>query len=172
VKKPRGDAKLKTLPDALQEALWQFLRQTTAEKAAAWLMAEHGVKTSTGALSEFFAWYPRTGWLKQSAAFASDLEATIKKLPELRISAEQASQVAQVSFEIQAAQNRDPELYGMLGRAALEKRRLELDQAKFAESKKKDWEKGLDALQDEIKGNAEAMKHFEALTAVLKKANS
>lgn len=170
MKKPRGDAKLKTLPDALQEELHQVLRRTTTEKAAAWLLEKHEVKTSAASLSEFFSWYPRTGWLKQSASFAANLEATIKKLPQLRISAEQASQVAQVSFEIQAAQNRDPELFAMLSKGELERARLRLDREKFEESRKSDWEKGLDALQAEIKGNAEALKHFEALTAALKKA--
>lgn len=119
MKKPRGDAKLKTLPDALQEKLFQTLRHTTAEKSAAWLLAEHGVETSTGSLSEFFAWYPRTGWLKQSASFASDLQATIKQLPKLKINAEQASAVAQVAFELQAAKNQDPELFLALQKGKL-----------------------------------------------------
>lgn len=130
MKKPRGDAKLKTLPDALQETLWQLLRRTTAEKAAAWLAKTHEVQTSAGALSEFFSWYPRAGWLKQSAAFATNLEATLRKLPELKITAEQASQVAQASFEIQAAQNRDPELF-----LALQKGKLEV--VKVAQSERK-----------------------------------
>ena len=137
MKKPRGDAKLKTLPDALQEELWQFLRRTTAEKAAAWLEKTHGVATSAGALSEFFSWYPRTGWLKQSANFASNLEATIRKLPELRISAEQASEIAQVSFEIQAAQNRDSELFLALQKGKLEARKTDQNERRVALQEKK-----------------------------------
>lgn len=111
MKKPRGDAKLKTLPDALQEELFQLLRRTTADKSALWLLEKHGVKTSAGALSEFFSWYPRSGWLKQSASFADSLQAQIKNLPALKVTADQAAQVAQVAFELQAAQDRDPKLF-------------------------------------------------------------
>lgn len=130
MKKPRGDAKLKTLPDALQEELFQRLRRTSAVKVIAWLQEKHAVKTSAGSLSDFFSWYPRSGWLKQSAAFATDLEATIKKLPELQITAEKAAQVAQVAFEIQAAQNRDPELFLALRKNAHDSATLRLNERK------------------------------------------
>jgi len=160
MKKPRGDAKLKTLPDALQEELFQQLRRTTAEKAAAWLREKYAVSTSTGALSEFFSWYPRSCTLRMAARTSDQLEATLRKMPELKITAKDAARVAQVNFEIQAAQDRDPVLYASLRKGELDLRRQNLEEAKFEESKKADWEKGLDALQGEIKGNAEALKHF------------
>jgi hypothetical protein len=68
-----------------------------------------------------------------------------------------------------AAQNHDVELYAMLGKASLEKERLRLEREKFEESKRKDWEKGLDALFDEIKGNPAALEHYEAMKAALAK---
>jgi hypothetical protein len=170
MKKPRGDAKLKTLlPAGAQEELYQVLLRRTQAKAIAWLKEEHGVSTSAGALTHFFDWY-REGLTRRMAADASSqLESTLKKLPELKLTADQASLVAQVNFELMAAQNHDVELYAMLGKASLEKQRLLLEREKFEESKKKDWEKGLAALQEEIKGNPVALEHFEAMKAALAK---
>lgn len=172
MKKPRGDAKLKTLPDALQEKLWQVLRRTTNEKAIAWLKEEHGVDTSPSALSEFFSWYPRQATLRTAASTSDELASTLRKLPELKVTAEQAARIAQVNFEIQAARDRDPALFAALRKGELEAERLRLEREKFEHSKKEDWEKGLDALAEEIKGNEEAEKLFAALQAVLRKARS
>lgn len=130
MKKPRGDAKLKTLPDALQEALFQVLRSTTAEKAAAWLLKDHGVKTSAGALSEFFSWYPLSRRLEQAASFADQLRDQLLKLPDLNLDAAKLSQVAQVAFEARAVQEQDSELY-----VALKKRRQKDAELALSESK-------------------------------------
>lgn len=170
MKKPRGDAKLKTLPDALQERLWQVLRRTSIAKAQDWLKQEHAVASSPGALSEFFSWYPRQATLRVAASTSDELAATLKKMPELRLSADQAKQVAQVNFEIQAARNRDPELFAALRKGELEAKRLQLEREKFEHAKKTDEEKGLDALAAFIKGNAEAQKLYDELRAVIKKA--
>lgn len=170
MKKTRNDAKLKTLPDALQEELWQRLRRTSYAKAIAWLQEQHGIKSSERALSEFYSWYPRSCTLRIAANTSDQLAATLAKMPELKLTADNARRVAQVNFEIQAAQDRDPVLFASLRKGELEQSRLELEREKFEESKKADWEKGLDALQAEIKGNPEALKHFEAMKAALKKA--
>lgn len=170
MKKPRGDAKLKTLPDALQAELFQLLRSTTNEKAAAWLEKVHGVTTSAGALSEFFSWYPRQGWLKQSASFADSLSATIAKLPQLKISAAAAQEVAQVAFELQAAQDRDPKLFAMLYKGKVTKATLELERERFEWAKKEDWEKGIDALLVEAKDIPAARKLIEQAHDLIKKA--
>lgn len=172
MKKPRGDAKLKTLPDALQESLWQQLRRTSLAKAQTWLLEKHAVKSSAGALSEFFSWFPRQATLRSAAATSDELAATLRKMPELQLSAAQAKQVAQVNFEIQAARDRDPALFAALRKGLLEERRQALEEAKFEHAKKEEWEKGLDALLDEIKGNADAEKHFAALQTALKKARN
>lgn len=130
MKKPRGEAILKNLPDALQERLWQFARRNTGAKTCAWLMENHGVKVSEATLSVWFSWYPRSLTLRMAASSASELEATLRKLPELKISAEQATQVAAVSFELQAAQDRDADLFMALQKGKLERARLALDERK------------------------------------------
>lgn len=172
MKKPRGDAKLKTLPDALQEDLWQQLRRTHQVKAQAWLLEKHGVKTSTGALSDFYSWYPRQATLRSAAATSDELEATLRKMPELEITADKARKVAQVNFEIQAARDRDPALFSALRKGSLDERRQVLEEAKFEHAKKEDWEHGLDALFEEVKDCPPALKLFEAMKAEIKKARS
>ena len=105
--KPRGDSKLATLPPLAQEALFQYLRGHTQEATLAWLLEKHAVRSSPSALSGFWVWYQRQGWLKQSADFADQLKASIEKLPALAGRAQEVSQIAQAAFEIQAAQDRD-----------------------------------------------------------------
>ena len=129
-KKPRGEAVLKNLPDALQEELWQVTRRTTLAKACAWLQEKHEISVSESTLSVFFSWYPRSLTLRMAAKSSTELEATLKKLPELKISADQAREVAQVSFELQAAQNRDAELFLALGKARHDSEKLKLDERK------------------------------------------
>lgn len=169
VKKPRGDATLKKLPDALQEELWQHLRKNTQEKTLSWLDTTHGVCTSARALTEFYSWYPRSLTLRMAAATSDQLEHTLKKMPELKVTAEQARAVAMINFEIQAAQDRDPALFTALRKGELETQRLQLEREKHEWSKKTDAEKALDALFAEIKANPEALRHFEAMKAALAK---
>ncbi|MBA4136757.1 MAG: hypothetical protein C0518_05520 [Opitutus sp.] len=170
--KVRSDSKLKTLPDALQEAFFQKLRSTSVAKALAWLAEKHDVQSSPAAASEFFSWYPRSCTLRMAASTSTQLEQTLRKMPELKVTAEQAAKVAQINFEIQAAQDRDPALFTALRRGELESQRLQLEREKFEHTKKTDAEKGLEALHAEIKGNAEALKHFEAMKAALRKGGN
>jgi hypothetical protein len=170
-KKPRGEAILKNLPDALQEQVWQHARRTTLEKACAWLLATHEIKVSPATLSIFFAWYPRSRTLRMAARSSEELETALKNLPELQITAAQASAIAQVNFEMQAAQDRDPALFAALRKGEIERERMTLEREKFEHAKKEDWAKGLDALHAEIKGNSQALHHFEAMKAALAKGS-
>jgi hypothetical protein len=172
MRKPRGEAVLKNLPAPLQETVWQLGMRMTLAEGCAWLEKEHSISVSEGTLSVFLRWYPDTMTSRLAAATSSQLEATLRKLPELKITAAQARNVAQVNFELMAAQNRDPALFAMLGKASLENERLCLEREKFEESKKTDAEKGLDALLAEIKANPEALKHFEAMKAALAKGSA
>lgn len=167
--KPRGDSKLKNLPDALQEALFQFLRRNTQEKTLAWLRDTHGVSSSPSALSGFFDWYPRQGWLKQSATIADQLTREVAKLPQLREDAKTVGAIAQVSFELLAAQNRDSKFFLELTRERREERRLQLEREKHEWAKKSDVEKALDAMQAEVAGDAVALELFQQLQARLLK---
>jgi hypothetical protein len=167
--KPRGDSVLKNLPDALQEQLFQFLRRNTQEKTLAWLRDTHGVGSNASALSGFFDWYPRQGWLKQSASIAEQLKGEVAKLPQLRADAKTVGDIAQVSFELLAAQNRDSKFFLELTRERREEKRLALEREKHEWAKKSDIEKALDAMQAEVSGDALALDLFQKLRARLLK---
>jgi len=169
-KKQRGDAVLKTMGDGLQEQFYQQLRATSQKKALAWLLEVHGIQSSPSAATLFWEWYPRQWVLRRAVRTSDNLESTLKKMPELKVTADQARSVAQVSFEIQAAEDRDPVLFASLRKGELEKERLRLEREKFEHAKKEDWEKGLDALYDAVKDCPPALDHFEAMKSALKEA--
>jgi hypothetical protein len=164
--KARGDAVLKTQPDALQEAIWQYLRKNTQAKTLEWLQEKHGIALKSGStLTEFFDWYPRSCMLRTAASVSNQLEATLKKMPEMQEAAKNASKVAQVNFEIMAAQDRDPALFAALRKGELENERLRLEREKFEWTKKTDIERGLDAIFAEIGDDEEAKRLYEAFAA-------
>lgn len=116
--KPRGDSKLKTLPPAVQAELFAQCQQAGGyAAAAAWLLAEHAVKTSATALSHFFGWYPFS--LARTASYAQQFEAEIAKLPDMAGKAAQLSQIGQVGFEMLAMQSNDLEGYATLKKLRL-----------------------------------------------------
>ncbi len=55
-RKPRSDAKLKTLPEERQAVIAALLATKSLEEVRAELFKD-GLRTSVGALSEFFTWY-------------------------------------------------------------------------------------------------------------------
>lgn len=163
--KARGDSVLKTLPDALQEELFQFLRRNTQANTLKWLKTAHDVETSAAALSEFFSWYPRSRYLLQAARASDELAEAVKNLPQLKLSAAEAREVAQASFEINAARGQDLETFAMLAAGEDKREKRQLAREKFEWSKKTDIEKGLTALHAEIEGDPEAERLYDAFAA-------
>lgn len=167
MKKPRGEAILKNAHDKLQSDLWEFTRHTTFKKAAAWLLEEHGIKVGETTLHHWYSWYPESITLRTAATLSDQLETALKKEPELIKTAQQARRIAEINFELLAARDMDPALFSALRKGELERARLQLEREKHEWSKKTDAEKGLDALHEEIKGNPEALQHFEKLKVAL-----
>lgn len=163
--KPRADAKLKTLPDPVQEQLFELYRKKSVSDCLDWLIDKHGVESSAGALSEFYSWYPLSRPLEQSKKFADEFKAALAANPELRLDAEQLSIAGQIAFEQQALAKGDVAAFVQLRKLRQAEKTFELEKEKFREVVKSAVEKGLDALQAEIKGNAAALKLFEQLKA-------
>lgn len=110
-RKPRGDAKLKTLSPELQEAVIRKLESGTQEDVLTWLRQEFDISTSAGALSSFYSWYQLGQDLQSAASFADDLRDTLKELPGLELRDDAINQAAQAVFEMRAAQSKDPDLF-------------------------------------------------------------
>jgi hypothetical protein len=165
--KPRPDAKLKTLPDAVQAALYALYQKKSGEECLVWLEQNHGVKSSTGALSNFAGWYPFSRPLEMVDARAKAVEAQLKADPNLHFNAEQVSAAGQIAFEQIALQLQDVKGFINLSKLRLKQRELELNLEKFRQTVKSDIDKGLDALHAEIKGNAQALQLFEKFKAAI-----
>ncbi len=97
--KPRPDAKLKTLPDSAQAALYALYQKKSGEECLVWLREAHGVESSTGALSNFAGWYPFSRPLEMVATRARAFQDAIKDDPKLKLNAEQVSIAGQIAFE-------------------------------------------------------------------------
>lgn len=122
MKKQRSDAVLKTLPPGLQAELFTRCHASSYAEVKSWLKAEHGIATSTGSLSQFYSWFPLSRRLEQASAFADTLKDQIAQLPAMNGRAEELSDITQIAFEMQAAQEQDGELFYNLRKLRLKER--------------------------------------------------
>jgi hypothetical protein len=109
--KPRADAKLKTLPPEIQEAIFKLLQRASYAKAVGMIRQQFDVETSPAGLSAFFSWYPFSRRLEQHATLADQIKQQIAANPALGLDAEKVTAIAQIAFEAQAVQEQDPTLY-------------------------------------------------------------
>lgn len=122
MKKQRSDAVLKTLPPALQVELFARCNAASYSAVRAWLREAHSITTSEGALSKFYAWFPLSRRLEQAATFADTLKQQIEQLPAMNGRAAELSDITQIAFEMQAAQEQDGELFFNLRKLRLKER--------------------------------------------------
>lgn len=165
-KKPRKDSKLKTLPDAVQAELYAKYQKQGSD-VLTWLREEHGVRSSTGALSNFAAWYPFSRPLEMVAQRADRYEQALRGNPHLQLNAEQISVASQIAFEQLALEMQDTKAFIGLRRLRQSEKTFELEKQKFQEATKSAIEKGLDALHAECANNPEALALFEKFRAAV-----
>ena len=177
-KKPRCDSKLKNLPEDQQVQIFDWLRSIGYAKTKVKVEEEFGIITSLGSLCDF-------------KDYRFELEQKIRVM--------QAAKAARI-IESDAEQDFSPQLAKLFGQLAFEagiderrgaaeewlklargikadmmkEDRFQLEMRKFQESLKSAQEKALDALFEDIQGNAEAEQLFyqmrDALTAATEDA--
>lgn len=137
-KKPRGDSKLKALPEQQQEQLVEFCRSHTFAEAVDFAKKTFAVETSAASLSEFWHWWHLQRRLELAAAASTDLARVLKELPGLDLNTEQLSAAGQAIFEAQAATSGDAKLFLGLKEArqgdawiSIEREKLQLAERKF-----------------------------------------
>jgi hypothetical protein len=175
-RKPRPDAILKTLPDAVQDQLMEICRSPAAadspggyQAAREWLKDKHGIEVRSDAtFSKFYAWYPFSRPLELAARLAKQGEEAMKNNPKLKLDREQISELAQISFENMAVLTQDLKGFAVIGKGEREQQRLRLEREKFEWSKKTDIEKGLTALHAEIEGDEEAARLYDAFATYIR----
>jgi len=174
-RKPRSDAKLKSLPPHQRELLirWLVDENLAYDKAKERLEEDFGVETSIGALSEFYRTECFTLRSSEAKAFAEHVVETAQQDGDKYDEATLAI-IRQRAFEIAYARDGKMDDLEVLARIigdsrkhALKERQLEFSREKFRQQIKSDIEKGLDALHAEIKGNKAALQLFEKLKAVV-----
>jgi len=139
MRKARSDAVLKGLPAARQEAVAEFARDHSLAATLAWLRAD-GVRTSSGALSEFLSWYSlRRRFSAFEANSLTMIELLREKRPELPESELQG--YAAEFFQLQALEQDDPAMFLKFAtarfKARVESERLGIEREKLELAREK-----------------------------------
>lgn len=174
-RKPRSDAKLKSLPPHQREMLVRWLVEENVDYKTAKerLAQDFGVTTSVGALANFYA----TECWQESSAQArefADEAVRLAKTGGADFDTATLALIQERAFIHARTKNSDVKdlalLAGIIGDSArlrLKARELELNVEKFRQTVKADIDKGLDALHAEIQGNPEALALFEKFKAAV-----
>jgi hypothetical protein len=168
---------LKEAGDADQA--WAYgLRDKMSAEAARGEIFEH-LHISLGSdksYSSFCQWYWRKKELEEQQAGIEDFE-TWYADRNPGASRERIREMGIAFFMAQAMKDGDPKTFFNMSelslaenKGALEVKKLELERQKLTQKIKTDYEKGLDAIYAEIKGNAQALELFEQFKAVISKA--
>jgi hypothetical protein len=105
-RKPRGDAKLKTLPEARQEQIAEMLAGKTLDEVKRELAAD-GLQTSRNALSEFWSWWQLKQTMAEADSMAEELIARLQESdPDLAVKPEKLFSLGQMVFETLALQQK------------------------------------------------------------------
>lgn len=176
MKQPRADAKLKNLPEEAQEALWRLRHPSEGEERKPMTLEElqcevpprHGFTVSLAALSEWHNWYALKLNINNAQERAEQLRAEMAQSGSF--TAEQIERAGQVYFMSQAVGEGDPKTFFLMAKIGLQREQQTLDRDKLTSATRSKIEAGLEALFQEIKGNARAEKLFAELKEVVSKA--
>ncbi|HSM84606.1 MAG TPA: hypothetical protein VLT16_00585 [Candidatus Limnocylindrales bacterium] len=127
-KKPRCDARLKTLPEERQAAIAEYAREHKMVETIEWLRKD-GIVTSLAGLSEFLSWW------RLQAQFRADESTTEALLEELKKEASgltdaQLDELGQRTFSLLAIRREDPDTFlqvrGARFKGEIEKEKINL----------------------------------------------
>jgi hypothetical protein len=161
-KEIRADAKLKNLPPAVLDELWR-MRHPVEEQADAeegeepkvfkyveilvWLKETHGVDSSLGALSGFYAWLRMERRFRRAEEVADQVRQELVK--GNTYTAEDIEREAQRVFTAEALEFGDVKAFVALAKLRLENRRLDQDERRLVMLEEK--ERRLDAMESKAK---------------------
>jgi hypothetical protein len=162
-KEIRSDAKLKNLPQDVQEDLWRMRNpeeggeKVKFEDILVWLKSTHGMSSSLGALSEFYSWQRLRKRMDRAKSRSEQVRDELSADPSL--TAEDLERAAQFTFTSEAMEGGNVKSYVMLARLRLQAVKLEQEGRKLAifEAKAR--------RLDEIEAKAKEIKAGGGLTA-------
>lgn len=136
MRKPRADSRLKNLPPEMRAQIAAHAQTHRLEETRAWLLAEKGIRTSTGALSEFLSWQRLQETLKANEQTVAALMDWYRELhPDT--GAEELAALGQAFFSALALRLQDPKVWTAVQTLGLKRRQLELDREKLELLRKK-----------------------------------
>ena len=174
-RKPRIDAdgpgplqRLKSLPWEEVEFLLSQREKISAAKLAAQISSRHGIDISAPRLSDFWRWAESQVALRVMNADAEQFRTEFaRENPGATL--EEAHESTLAYLHLKAGRSEDEKLMKFVLGEIRKARALAHEREKFREELKGKLEKGLDALFQEIKGNARALELFEELKGALAK---
>lgn len=111
MRKPRSDAKLKTLPLDVQKRIVQIAESLSLEETVETIQKDMGVSVAVSTLSDFLAWFHVARKMEEFATFADEVKRVLKEMPDINLSDDQLSRAAQAAFEVRAVKEDDAKLY-------------------------------------------------------------
>lgn len=170
--KPRPDKKLNLGPEK-EEQLFQLLKTPGVSYARAkqWVLKEWGLDVSIRALSEFWEAMSEEEATERTikARMAADAFGAASEENMPAIAKGLKAKLMQYVFELVNAgadEKRVTQLMSVIGsmdKGQLEEAKLKLEREKFAEQMRGDIDRGLQALFDELRGDAQAVELFNKL---------
>lgn len=170
----RADAKLRDLPKADLLFLWSCRNPAPGEKRITFariraeILPRYGTTMSGSTLSDFYAWLKVWKRWEDAKEFAAQARMELAKDP--LVSDEELDKFSDRVMKTEVAVNKDVKGYVAIRKLGLAEKREAFNRDKLTAATKTDVEKGLDALAEEIQGNAPAMVLYQKLREVLKKA--
>jgi hypothetical protein len=136
MKQVRTDAKLKNLPEELLEELWRYRypeedgEKLSYESILVELKLHHGIETSMGALSEFYAWlgFKRRAESARQRAIQATLEWS-QKNPSA--TSEELDKIGQLIFTSETIENGNVKAFVSLLKASNDQRKIKLDERRI-----------------------------------------
>lgn len=129
MRKPRADSRLKTLPPERRAEIAAHAAAHRLEETRAWL-AGQGLRTSTGALSEFLSWQRLQDTLAANEQTVGQLMDWYRERhPET--GADELAALGQAFFSALALRLQDPKVWTAIQHLGLKRRQLELDREKL-----------------------------------------
>ncbi len=170
MKKPRADAKLKTLHPAKQEALWEMCQGVSYTDVVARLKTEwDGFETSEASLSAWYAWYPFSRELEEAKSLKDEIQEYLANNPDIDLDAEQVSKVSQILWEKRAAQSQDAKLFIELRKLRQKDRDQLAIEKKMLAAEADKIEIAMQAFYQEVRGNDEATELLDRVKALVRK---
>lgn len=170
----RADAKLRNLPKEDLLFLWSCRNPAPGEKKLTFtrirseILPRYGTTMSGSTLSDFYSWLKV--WKRWEDAKEFSAQARAKLAEDPLITDEELDKFADRVMKTEVAVSKDVKGYVAIRKLGLAQKKQEHEAQKLTKASKSDVEKGLDALAEEIQGNAKALAIYQQLREVLKKS--